>query len=133
MASQSHVCRYRSVWILKTFDDIIHYILDWSNSFVGEVSRYIDVDSPDPILAKKYHVQLLQELDYAMYLAIPAVIIHLHSGNCENLARVLLKWLHANNPHVMIWIQVPLLNKTAAMNEQCDEKNPEELETTWEW
>lgn len=87
--------------------DLILKTSEWSSLVVGKISDWIDLDSEDEALRKMSEKALLQELDFAVHMSLPAVLIPLKSKKCANLARFLNEHLYIG-PTQQIWVHVPM-------------------------
>lgn len=106
---------------------------DWSSRVVGEVAKHIDVDSINEVVRENSEKILLEELDYATHLSVAAVIIHLRSERCTNLAHFINKWL-TEQVHLHAWIHMPLVNPRIQENRYRSEgKTTNQYESPWEW
>jgi len=107
----------RSDFILKTSE--------WSSLVVGKISDWIDLDSEDEAVRLMSEKALLQELDFAVHLSLPAVLIPLKSRKCANLARFLNEHLYVG-PTQQIWIHVPM--RTSKANQSSTLVNGEAMD-----
>lgn len=69
----------------------------WSRYFCGQISPWIDVDAEDDAVAAISELALQQELDYAKYLNLKAVMITLKHRDSPRLAALLAKRLWTTN------------------------------------
>ncbi|XP_065187901.1 protein arginine N-methyltransferase 5-like [Sycon ciliatum] len=92
---------------------------EWSRIVVGRISPWIDVDSPCEHLRKRSEKALVQEINYAIHLCQPTVLITLRSVNCANLARVINSFL-VKNSQIQFWIQTPLIHPRAFVENLVD-------------
>ncbi|XP_031465837.1 protein arginine N-methyltransferase 5 [Phasianus colchicus] len=82
---------------------------------------------------------LQQELDFAAYLGVPAVLLALRGPHCPNLARGLCAHLQGAPHGAAVWVRVPLLapedgREDAIVNEQLvNEGDGRQEERTWHW
>uniref|UniRef100_A0A8C2SYI2 Protein arginine N-methyltransferase 5 n=1 Tax=Coturnix japonica TaxID=93934 RepID=A0A8C2SYI2_COTJA len=82
---------------------------------------------------------LQQELDFAAYLGVPAVLLSLKGPHCPNLARGLCAHLQGTPHGAAVWVRVPLLAPESSrddliVNEELvNEDNGRQEEETWHW
>jgi len=96
--------------------DMILNTSEWASLVVGKISDWIDLDAEDDNLRFLSEKALLQELDFAVHLSLPAVLIPLKSRKCANLARFLNEHLYLG-PSQQIWVHVPMKSPS------CKEKS----------
>ncbi|XP_067881313.1 protein arginine N-methyltransferase 5, partial [Heterodontus francisci] len=111
----------------------------WNTLIVGKLSPWIQVDSEDEQVRKNSEEAVLQELNFAAYLGVPAFLIPLGQSNNSNLARLLLNHLLTGHHSTIFWIRVPLIS-WEDMREDIVENDPvlrsedcSEEEKTWLW
>uniref|UniRef100_A0A914V938 Protein arginine N-methyltransferase n=1 Tax=Plectus sambesii TaxID=2011161 RepID=A0A914V938_9BILA len=90
----------------------------WSRYFCGQMSPWIDLDAEDEALAAVSERALLQELDYAKYLNLKAIMITLKHRDSPRLAALLAKRMWTTNVYYRIWVVVP--TEEAALGERRD-------------
>ncbi len=80
-----------------------------SPQIVGKTSTWIDPDSADPALAAKSAAALAQELEWASFLGLQAVLItpprELHAA--VNFSRIVNRALEGLS-HMALWVKLPL-------------------------
>lgn len=79
-----------------------------NTQIVGRISPWIDVDSSDAFDRRNSELALLQELNWAAHLALPAMIVPLRRPHNPNLARLLMQFLKGARFPYVIWIQIPM-------------------------
>uniref|UniRef100_A0A8C9VME5 Protein arginine N-methyltransferase 5 n=1 Tax=Scleropages formosus TaxID=113540 RepID=A0A8C9VME5_SCLFO len=82
---------------------------DWNTLIVGKLSPWIQTDSEVETERRNSESALVQELNFAAYLGLPAFMVSLKGPHCANLARVLLNHIHTGHHSCMFWIRVPLM------------------------
>ncbi|XP_078064949.1 protein arginine N-methyltransferase 5-like, partial [Mustelus asterias] len=122
-----------------TRSDLLLSGRDWNTLIVGKLSPWIQPDSEDDQIRKNSEEALLQELNFAAYLGVPAFLIPVRQSNNSNLARMLLNHLLTGHHSTVFWIRVPLIsledlrddivvNDPVQRSEDCAEE-----EKTWLW
>ncbi|XP_072885163.1 protein arginine N-methyltransferase 5-like [Hemitrygon akajei] len=122
-----------------TRSDLLLSGRDWNTLIVGKLSPWIQADSEDEQVRRNSEEALLQELNFAAYLGVPAFLLPLRQMNNSNLARVLINHLLTGHHSTVFWIRVPLIswedmredlveNDPVVRSEDCSEE-----ETTWLW
>uniref|UniRef100_A0A8C4SKV7 Protein arginine N-methyltransferase 5 n=1 Tax=Erpetoichthys calabaricus TaxID=27687 RepID=A0A8C4SKV7_ERPCA len=112
---------------------------DWNTLIVGKLSNWIEVDSDVEIIRKNSESALIQELNFAAYLGLPAFMITLRQENNANLARLLLNHIHTGHHSSMFWVRVPLMasediRDDVIENDPISSKdNTVDEEKTWMW
>ncbi|MBN3271848.1 ANM5 methyltransferase, partial [Polyodon spathula] len=112
---------------------------DWNTLIVGKLSHWIQADSEVKTIRKNSEAALVQELNFAAYLGLPAFMIPLRQENNANLARILLNHIHTGHHSSMFWISVPLMaaedvRDDIIENEPINRKDDgTEDERTWLW
>ncbi|XP_060679181.1 protein arginine N-methyltransferase 5, partial [Hemiscyllium ocellatum] len=122
-----------------TRSDLLLSGRDWNTLIVGKLSPWIQADSQDEQIRKNSEEALVQELNFAAYLGVPAFLIPLQQSNNSNLARMLLNHLLTGHHSTVFWIRVPLM-ALEDMREDIVENDPVlrsedciEDEKTWLW
>nr|CAG31944.1 hypothetical protein RCJMB04_14b8 [Gallus gallus] len=69
----------------QTRSDLLLAGRDWNTLIVGKVSPWIRPDSPLEAVRRNSEAALQQELDFAAYLGVPAVLLSLRGPHCPNL------------------------------------------------
>ncbi|RXM28885.1 Protein arginine N-methyltransferase 5 [Acipenser ruthenus] len=92
-----------------TRSDLLLSGRDWNTLIVGKLSHWIQADSEVKTIRKNSEAALVQELNFAAYLGLPAFMIPLRQENNANLARILLNHIHTGHHSSMFWISVPLM------------------------
>eukprot|EP00057_Strongylocentrotus_purpuratus_P006265 XP_011660739.1 PREDICTED: protein arginine N-methyltransferase 5-like [Strongylocentrotus purpuratus] len=72
---------------------------DWSALVVGKLSEWLQVDAENTVVRQNSQVALMQELNYAAHLSLPAVLVPLNNINCVNLARCLYSHMQGHSNH----------------------------------
>lgn len=92
----------------------------WGGQIVGKVSSWIDPDSPEPELAQRSAAALQQELSWAAFLGLQAVLLptpqQQHKG-AFNHAQVVNQALGGLS-HMALWLQLPMTEPPAAQQQQ---------------
>uniref|UniRef100_UPI00398E339B protein arginine N-methyltransferase 5 n=1 Tax=Pristiophorus japonicus TaxID=55135 RepID=UPI00398E339B len=111
----------------------------WNTLIVGKLSPWIQADSDNEQERKNSEEALLQELNFAAYLGVPAFLVPVRQSNNSNLARLLLNHLLTGHHSTIFWIRVPLIS-WEDMREDIVENDPvlrsddcSEEEKTWLW
>ncbi|MGH0128756.1 UNVERIFIED_CONTAM: hypothetical protein FKN15_044108 [Acipenser sinensis] len=122
-----------------TRSDLLLSGRDWNTLIVGKLSHWIQADSEVKTIRKNSEAALVQELNFAAYLGLPAFMIPLRQENNANLARILLNHIHTGHHSSMFWISVPLMaaedvRDDIIENEPINRKDDgSEDERTWQW
>ncbi|XP_063951475.1 protein arginine N-methyltransferase 5-like [Lytechinus pictus] len=109
---------------------------DWSALVVGKLSEWLQPDSENAVVRQNSQVALMQELNYAAHLSLPAVLVPLNNINCVNLARCLYSHMQGHSNH-QVWIHVPI-QAPGTMTDDLVE-NPSSFDETekdnepWHW
>uniref|UniRef100_A0A8C5B4R1 Protein arginine N-methyltransferase 5 n=1 Tax=Gadus morhua TaxID=8049 RepID=A0A8C5B4R1_GADMO len=74
----------------QTRSDLLLCGRDWNTLIVGKLSPWIDADSEITTERRNSEAALVQELNFAAYLGLPAFMIPLKGAHSANLARVTL-------------------------------------------
>uniref|UniRef100_A0A8C9VFA8 Protein arginine N-methyltransferase 5 n=1 Tax=Scleropages formosus TaxID=113540 RepID=A0A8C9VFA8_SCLFO len=93
----------------QTRSDLLLCGRDWNTLIVGKLSPWIQTDSEVETERRNSESALVQELNFAAYLGLPAFMVSLKGPHCANLARVLLNHIHTGHHSCMFWIRVPLM------------------------
>lgn len=115
--------------------DMVLTSKDWCSLIVGKLSPWLQLDSPNDILRQNSEKAIMQELNFASHLGVPAIMISLNSSNCINLARTLNEHIQCGNNH-QYWIKVPLAAPVDELDDIFDHDNKEDkvwVEDTWTW
>ncbi|XP_072169677.1 protein arginine N-methyltransferase 5-like [Diadema setosum] len=96
---------------------------DWSSLVVGKLSAWLQPDSENAVVRLNSQEALLQELNYAAHLSLPAVLVPLSSIRCVNLARCLFSHMQGHSNH-QVWIQVPI-QAPSVMTDDLIENEPD--------
>ncbi|XP_072357647.1 protein arginine N-methyltransferase 5 [Scyliorhinus torazame] len=122
-----------------TRSDLLLSGRDWNTLIVGKLSPWIQADSEDEQVRTNSEEALMQELNFAAYLGVPAFLIPLRQSNNSNLARLLLNHLLTGHHSTVFWIRVPLIS-SEDMRDDIVENDPvlrsedcSEEEKTWLW
>ncbi|XP_032238768.2 protein arginine N-methyltransferase 5 [Nematostella vectensis] len=87
--------------------DLVLSSQDWSSLIVGKISPWINVGSLNEVVRKNSEKALMQEVNYAIHLGLPSVMLELGNYNIINLAHYVNDILI--NSHVQqLWIKVPM-------------------------
>jgi len=88
---------------------------DWSSLVVGKISPWINVDSQCEVARKNSMLAIKQEIDFAIHLSMPSILMKLKGISNVNLAHVINNTILGT--HVQqIWLQVPLVNPKSLMD-----------------
>uniref|UniRef100_A0A8C9TYW5 Protein arginine N-methyltransferase 5 n=1 Tax=Scleropages formosus TaxID=113540 RepID=A0A8C9TYW5_SCLFO len=74
----------------QTRSDLLLCGRDWNTLIVGKLSPWIQTDSEVETERRNSESALVQELNFAAYLGLPAFMVSLKGPHCANLARVTL-------------------------------------------
>ncbi|GAB1863970.1 Protein arginine N-methyltransferase [Camponotus japonicus] len=117
-----------------TRPDLILSSSDWNNLIIAKFSRFINVDSTNPIIRRNSEETLNQELSLASHFGLSGVTLQLKHGINKNvnLARIISDKISNNNTNFQVWVQVPMENPIrqaySYRTEDClVDENP------WEW
>ncbi|MGH0132275.1 UNVERIFIED_CONTAM: hypothetical protein FKN15_033916 [Acipenser sinensis] len=89
-----------------TRSDLLLSGRDWNTLIVGKLSHWIQADSEVKTIRKNSEAALVQELNFAAYLGLPAFMIPLRQENNANLARILLNHIHTGHHSSMLYNEV---------------------------
>ncbi|KAG2462160.1 ANM5 methyltransferase, partial [Polypterus senegalus] len=123
----------------QTRSDLLLSGRDWNTLIVGKLSHWIEVDSDIEITRKNSEAALIQELNFAAYLGLPAFMITLRQENNANLARLLLNHIHTGHHSSMFWVRVPLMASEDVRDDVIEndpissKDNTVDEEKTWMW
>lgn len=78
-----------------TRSDMVLSPQDWTSRVVGKLSPHLNVDSASPVARQRHEDCLHEELMYCKGLGLPAIMLHLHGKDSNNLARILLSYYEA--------------------------------------
>lgn len=93
---------------------------EWSTLVVGTLSHLPDLTSVVTRRRLEAEQAVMQELRYAAFLSLPAIIVDVKNENCSNLARLIYSFLHDGHHNLHIWVKIPL-------------QSPDGQEDTWHW
>ncbi|GLC44329.1 hypothetical protein PLESTB_000481500 [Pleodorina starrii] len=91
----------------------------WANQVVGQVSDWIQPDSPDPAVRQQSVAALRHQLGWAAHLGLQAVVLpppH-RPARCPNYAQVLSQALQGLT-HMALWLTVPLVISNQSEQDQ---------------
>ncbi|KAL1517199.1 hypothetical protein ABEB36_000995 [Hypothenemus hampei] len=101
---------------------------EWGRLVVGELSRYVDLDSAGTESGRFQDVDVLeQELGFASHLGVPAVLIHLSGPRNLQLARIINDKLYSDRFNCSIWLQMPMVH--ISRNDPIGDLEHD----TWDW
>ncbi|KAJ3595239.1 hypothetical protein NHX12_004543 [Muraenolepis orangiensis] len=110
----------------QTRSDLLLCGRDWNTLIVGKLSPWIDADSEITMERRNSEAALVQELNFAAYLGLPAFMVPLKGAHSANLAR--------------FWIRVPLMAPEDVREELVENEpskaDPDDTsveEKTWTW
>lgn len=122
--------------------------LDEAMGTIGMVSDWLELDSPDDGLRYDSEIALKQELSYAAYLSLQAVILPppRNRQNVADYGRAVSACLNSTSSYTQISIRIPIYDpRSASRNSIAEETIPEDmplsvnarapdgdLSTTWE-
>uniref|UniRef100_A0A8C9TX29 Protein arginine N-methyltransferase 5 n=1 Tax=Scleropages formosus TaxID=113540 RepID=A0A8C9TX29_SCLFO len=86
----------------QTRSDLLLCGRDWNTLIVGKLSPWIQTDSEVETERRNSESALVQELNFAAYLGLPAFMVSLKGPHCANLARVLLNHIHTGHHSCMV-------------------------------
>lgn len=81
---------------------------EWSSLVVGKLSYFTDLTSPVDKRRLMASEALMQELRFAAFLSLPAVIVEVKDENCSAIARIIYSFLHQGHHNLHIWVKIPL-------------------------
>ncbi|KAG7273895.1 hypothetical protein CRUP_025956 [Coryphaenoides rupestris] len=125
----------------QTRSDLLLCGRDWNTLIVGKLSPWIDADAEITTELRNSEAALVQELNFAAYLGLPAFMIPLKGPHSANLARVLVNHIQTGHHTSNFWIRVPLIAPEDA-REELVENEPNKVvpdddtsvdEKTWTW
>uniref|UniRef100_A0A4W3GJ67 PRMT5 TIM barrel domain-containing protein n=1 Tax=Callorhinchus milii TaxID=7868 RepID=A0A4W3GJ67_CALMI len=87
---------------LSVLDSLAFGSQDWNTLIVGKLSPWIQADAEDERVRRNSEAALIQELDFAAYLGVPAFLIPIRQHDNPNLARVLLNHLLTGHHSTMV-------------------------------
>nr|XP_033781486.1 protein arginine N-methyltransferase 5 [Geotrypetes seraphini] len=121
----------------QTRSDLLLSGRDWNALIVGKLSQWIQPDSHVEEIRRNSEAALLQELNFAAYLGLPAFMIHLSQGDNTNLARILINHIHVGHHSCTFWMRVPLIAADDMRDDLIENEAPihgeKEEERTWMW
>uniref|UniRef100_A0A8C4Z371 Protein arginine N-methyltransferase 5 n=1 Tax=Gadus morhua TaxID=8049 RepID=A0A8C4Z371_GADMO len=124
----------------QTRSDLLLCGRDWNTLIVGKLSPWIDADSEITTERRNSEAALVQELNFAAYLGLPAFMIPLKGAHSANLARVLVNHIQTGHHTSNFWIRVPLLAPEDMRDELVENEQgkaaPDDTnvdEKTWTW
>lgn len=114
---------------------------DWNTLIVGKLSPWIQADAEEEKVRRNSEAALIQELDFAAYLGVPAFLIPIQQRNNCNLARILLSHLLTGHHSTMFWIRVPIMSWEDTRDDvienepvtRGEDNSEEDEERTWGW
>lgn len=121
-----------------TRSDLLLPSQDWNTLVVGKVSPWINTDSYDETEKKNSEQALLQEIAYAVHLGLPAIMVHLKTQHCINLAE-LINGICFDSHVQQFWIHVPMRSPKSEIDESLFETDSKKERLTdsednpWEW
>ncbi|RHZ83026.1 hypothetical protein Glove_100g30 [Diversispora epigaea] len=108
-------------------DDLVIKNTDLVDYVVGQVSDWLDFDSPDHNVQINSEIALRQQISWACHLGISAVLISFPSTNSiMNYARSLNSIL-GSLTYTHVWCKIPLVLETEIMTDESRESS-----VTWE-
>ncbi|CAI4230322.1 unnamed protein product [Auanema sp. JU1783] len=97
----------------------------WETYVNGSISEWIDCDSSDARIAELSEKELVKELNYAVYMGLRSIVIHLRHADSPRLAKVVNQYLWTKNVNMAMWVIVP-----STMSRL--EKKPDDKRDCWE-
>lgn len=95
---------------------------DWSSLVVGKISPWINVDSGCEVARKQNMLAMQQEINFAIHLSLPAIMLQLKGPSNTNLAHVINNTILGT--HVQqIWLQVPLYDPKKLVDKELFEND----------
>ena len=104
---------------------------DWSTLVVGKLSLWLGSNFKSNIQKAIAEEATLQELNFAAYLSLPAVLVSITNSNCTNLAKTIYSHLLKSHHCANMWIRIPLTSAIETSNGTVDEEDS--YENTWLW
>lgn len=102
---------------------------DWSALVVGKLSSWLPLKSDSDLKRAIAEEAAYEELNFAAYLSLPAVLISLQSINCSNLAKLIYSHMLKSHHCANMWVQVPM----ALENAECNGSSTHDPVNTWQW
>lgn len=104
----------------------------WTTSVVGKVSEWIDLDSSDQHVRKNSEKAFVQEVNWAIHLAVPAIWIGApRHDSCVNYARTIRSAIPTNG-HTTLWVEIPLVSMSTMVFDDKDGTRGANGEDPWE-
>ena len=102
---------------------------DWSALVVGKLSTWLPLRAENDLKRAVAEESAREELHYAAYLSLPAVLISLQSMECENLAKLVYTHLLKSHHCANMWIKVPMCLE----NSDSNGVDSDDFANTWKW
>jgi len=105
----------------------------WSSFIVGKLSQWLSSVSGSDLEIARAEEAIVQELQFAAYLSLPAVVVPLRQHDCANLARAVHSHLLKSHHNLSVWVNVPLNPTDGRVNGVEDRPEPVLAPETWKW
>ncbi|EDO41620.1 predicted protein [Nematostella vectensis] len=86
--------------------DLVLSSQDWSSLIVGKISPWINVGSLNEVVRKNSEKALMQEVNYAIHLGLPSVMLELGNYNIINLAHYLITLIKYKKKEILA-LEIP--------------------------
>nr|CAB3265173.1 protein arginine N-methyltransferase 5-like [Phallusia mammillata] len=109
---------------------------EWCSLVVGKVSKWLTLNSGLDGQKACAENAVTQELNFAAYLSLPAVLVYLQTQDCASLAKTIYTHLLTSHHGMTVWVNVPLTVGPGKINgvEEADEENTShEKQDSWHW
>uniref|UniRef100_A0A8C4N9H1 Protein arginine N-methyltransferase 5 n=1 Tax=Eptatretus burgeri TaxID=7764 RepID=A0A8C4N9H1_EPTBU len=121
-----------------TRSDLLMPSSDWSTLIVGKISPWLRLHSDLDFVRRNSEAAFMEELRFAAYLSLPAVLISLHQADNSNLARCLMYHMHSSHHGQAFWIHMPMVSSCASCDVVVDGDSQglgdfDSNEDTWLW
>ena len=90
-----------------TRSDLVLSSRDWTTRIIGKISPWIHLDSLSQSVRLASEKALVQEVEWAGHLSIPAVLLGTPSIDCVHYANV-VNQLALKTQYMQFWVRVPL-------------------------
>ncbi|CAK8676161.1 unnamed protein product [Clavelina lepadiformis] len=100
---------------------------EWSTLVVGKMSQWISFSGSDLDKATD-EGSAHEELNFAAYLSLPAMLVHLQNEDCASLAKLVYTHLLRSHHNLTMWVCVPLTHTDGECN-----GNTEKSVSPWRW
>uniref|UniRef100_UPI00358FBAD8 protein arginine N-methyltransferase 5 isoform X2 n=1 Tax=Myxine glutinosa TaxID=7769 RepID=UPI00358FBAD8 len=121
-----------------TRSDLLMPSTDWSTLIVGKISPWLRLHSDLDFVRRNSEAAFMEELRFAAYLSLPALLISLHQADNSNLARCLMYHMHSSHHGQAFWIHMPMVSSSTSCDDVIDGDSQGLVgidcnEDTWLW